>query len=332
MGRPIRLPEGNLNKVWRVPGEERSVIVKYAPPHVAADPDVPLDPSRLIIEARCLEAFAPGGPLHSVAGDDVRPPRPIDIDPSAHVLVMEDLGAVPTLGRWLREADEDAVIARAPTLGTALGRFIGCLHRRTWNDPAWADRCTNRPIQETRHAIQYRAVGDLVRRAGVDDADALGSRAEALGERLLEPGRCLTMGDLWPPSVLVLGDEMRLIDWEFAHFGQPMQDVAHVAAHLWMQAHRAPAEAVATAATRIRQAFLAAYRTVLAEDAPNLLDAADASVHFGAEILVRTVGRFQDGYLYEGLSPDDTAVQEAVRTAARHIREPRGTFRMGSTQ
>lgn len=327
-GLPVRLPEGNLNRVWRVPGRDRSVIVKHAPPFVAADPDIPLDPSRLHVEAQCLQTLGPEGKLRGVPGPDVRPPRALDVNPEAHVLVMEDIGKVPTLGRWLRETREEAVTDRALRIGHALGAFIGRLHRRTTGDAAFAEPFDNRPVQETRHAVQYQAVGDLLARGGISDAEALGARAEALGTRLLQPGRCLTMGDLWPPSVLVTADGVRLIDWEFAHYGQPMQDVAHFAAHLWMQAHRAPSETVATAATRIRQAFLAAYRNVLVVEAPDLLDPVDASIHFGAEILVRTVGRFQEGYLYDGLSPDETAVQEAVRSAARHIREPWGALRM----
>jgi hypothetical protein len=34
------------------------------------------------------------------------------------------------------------------------------------------------------------------------------------------------------------------------------------------------------------------------------------------------VGPFQTGYLYEGLAPNHPAVQEAVTTAARHLRAP----------
>ena len=47
-----------------------------------------------------------------------------------------------------------------------------------------------------------------------------------------------------------------------------------------------------------------------------------AAIHFGAEILVRAVGPFQDNYLYAGLDPDHAAVQVAVETAAQHLRSP----------
>ena len=321
-GSPTRLPEGNLNVVWRVPGEERSVIVKYAPPYVAADPDVPLDPSRLVFEARCLQALGPEGRLHDVTRSSIRPPRPLHVDAEKHVLVMEDVGDVPTLGRWLRGAGDEERARRAPDIGRTLGRFLGRLHRRTMDDEAYKQAHTNQPVQETRYAIQYQAVADLLERGGVADADELGARARDLGERLLKPGRCLTMGDLWPPSVLVLEDGLRLIDWELSHFGHPAQDVAHFAAHLWMHAHRAPSEPVAGAAKTMWRRFLSAYRETLGSIGRGLVSRRDGSIHAGAEILVRTVGRFQDGSLYEGLSPTDEAVQEAVHAAARLIRNP----------
>jgi 5-methylthioribose kinase len=324
-GRPQRLPEGNLNVVWRVPTDRGPVVVKHAPPYIAADPTVPLDPSRLVIEARALEALAPGGRLQAGASEAVRPPCPIDADLENYVLIMEDAGAVPTLGRWLREAPAGAVQARAPAVGRRLGRFVGTLHRRSRGDEALTRRFDNRAMQETRLQVQYRAVGEMLARGGVDDAAALGRRAEALGERLLKTGRCLTMGDLWPPSVLVREGDLRVIDWELAHYGRPLQDVAHFRAHCWMQAHRAPSPARAEAVEALEDAFLSAYRDALSPAADDLLPGIERAgpIHAGAEILVRAVGRFQPGFLYDGLAPDHPAVQEAVAHAADQIREGR---------
>lgn len=324
-GKPVRLPGGNLNRVWRVPGAERSVIVKHAPPYVAANPDVPLDPSRLLIEARCLKALHPEGQLGEIAGPHVRPPQPIDVNPDDHVLLMEDLGDAPPLDQWLREAEGRCRDSESVKRGRWLGRFIGRLHARTLGDASVADAFDNRPMQETRLAVQYRGVTDMLKAGGVDDAEVLGERAESLGVALPEPGRCLTMGDLWPPSVLVVEEGLRLIDWELAHYGRPLQDVAHWLAHLWMQEHRAPSPAVAEAVDTLRRSFLYAYGEALRESKRDLWTAdekRDVAVHFGAEILVRAVGPFQEGYVYDGLEPEHPAVQEAVRTAVHHLRSP----------
>jgi aminoglycoside phosphotransferase (APT) family kinase protein len=323
-GAPSRLPGGHLNKVWRVPGTDASLIVKHAPPHIADDPSVPLDPSRLLIEARCLNALDPKGALAEVPSAAVRAPRLRDVDEEAFVVVMEDLGDRPGLGEWLRHADAETLRA-APTLGEHLGAFIGRLHATTHDQPAHATVFDNRPMQETRRAVQYQAVADMLARGGVPDAEALGARAEALGEALLATGRCLTMGDLWPASVLVADTTLRLIDWELAHYGRPLQDVAHWAAHLWMQRHRAPSPAVADAVGALGTAFWTAYREALGETKDALWTDAerrDAAVHCGAEILVRAVGPFQEGYRYAGLAADAPAVQEAVDAAARRLRAP----------
>ena len=48
----------------------------------------------------------------------------------------------------------------------------------------------------------------------------------------------------------------------------------------------------------------------------------DAAIHFGAEIIVRTIGPFQQGYLFDGLSIDTPILQGAIQYAAQCIREP----------
>ena len=328
-GTPVRLPEGNLNVVWRVPGQPEPVIVKFAPPYIAANPDVPLDPSRLEVEANALHALASGSALNAVCTEHVRPPHPIGMHADPHVLIMEDVGVHPTLGRWLRSAD--ATLDRAAHIGRQTGQFIGHLHAATVERNHLSRQFDNRAMQETRLAVQYEAVEEMLLTAGVEGAASLGERAVALGEKLLEPGVCLTMGDLWPPSVLVTDKGLRIIDWELAHYGHPMQDIAHVAAHGWMQAHRAPSESVATASQVLLDALLAAYREALGDMAGRLLTPQvleDGAVHLGAEILVRTVGSFQAGYVYEGLGPASFPVQEAVEVAVEHLRRPAtvGTF------
>ena len=45
----------------------------------------------------------------------------------------------------------------------------------------------------------------------------------------------------------------------------------------------------------------------------------DAGVHFGAEILARTIGSFQNGYLYEGLDHSHPKIKEAVHVAVLHL-------------
>lgn len=327
----MRIQGGNLNKVWRVPGTPASVIAKYAPPHIASAPEVPLDPERLHVSARCFALFAPGAPLAELATSACRPPKRLGWDAEAPLLVMEDLGDLPDLSTWLHGVPPNSKAADA---GARLGTFIGQLHAHTYGDTALTETVANPAMQETRHAVQYSQVGAFLEAADIDDAEALGQRATALGERFLRPGRCMIMGDLWPRSVLVdTGSadtmEVRLIDWELAHYGHPAQDLGHIAAHCWMLAHRAPSHIAEHVAHACFRQFLARYRGAVRGERPEAVGAfcspevrRTAALHMGCEILARTTGAFQDGYLYDGLAPTHPVMQRAVAEAARHLRTP----------
>jgi 5-methylthioribose kinase len=168
-------------------------------------------------------------------------------------------------------------------------------------------------------------VGDVCREAGLPDADELGRKALALGEELQSPGVCLIHGGLWPPSILITGDGLHIIDWELTHFGHPAQDVGHLSSHLWMHEHRALTPEAADRARATLRDLLSTYRLGLGSAFDEVFGARgvrQSTVHFGAEILMRTVGPFQQGYLYEGLAVNAPALREAVRVAARHIRSP----------
>ena len=298
-GPALPLEGGLLNVVWRQPTRAGPVIAKWAPPHVASAPEVPLDPARLAFEAWGLSLFGPGRQLASL-GAGLRPPRLLDYDASAHVVLLEDLGDLPDLGRWLVHATDSA----AAQLGERLGRFLGQLHGTTWRDPALGE-LDNAAIQRTRLAVQYEAVAALLDEAGVPDAEALGARARELGQRLCQPGHCLVQGDLWPASLLIAepgpgpdgapAPQAHLIDWELCHFGRPGQDVGHLRAHLWLL----EGEGVAVAAP-LEAGFSAAY----AERVPaELWDAdarRDAQLHEGCEVLARSLGAFARDPYREG--------------------------------
>jgi hypothetical protein len=82
---------------------------------------------------------------------------------------------------------------------------------------------------------------------------------------------------------------------------------------------------VADAVASLWEAFLGAYCDALGDAKSALWTKSEergAGIHFGAEILVRAVGPFQAGYVYDGLSPDHPVLQDAVQTAARALRTP----------
>ncbi len=283
LGRPVaaatRLSGGLLNDVFRVvlADDGSTVVAKHAPPFVAAAPDIPLDPHRATVEARALAAVGP-------------PWVPRLLAQARGFLVMEDLGPLPHLGRWLAGGGDPAVL-------DALGAWLARHHARP------APALDNGGVQQTRHAVQHSKVGGWLAAARVADAEALGARVAALGAAWLAPGPAFLMGDLWPPSVLVRPEgALRIIDWELAVRGWPAQDLGHLTAHLWLGAR------LDGLAPGLHRRFLAAYGPVSA--------AATAALwtHAGAEILARTVGAFARPGL------DAAARAQLVADAAHMIR------------
>jgi len=325
-GRPEQLSGGFLNYVWRVKSEDlrvpHSVIIKWTPAFIASAPDVALDPARSFVEAGAMSAFEAGGALENISPEEIRPPQLYKLDKDHKLIIMEDLGQSPNLAEWLQESHTQL---EAKGLGESLGKFIGTLHRGTAHQSYFARMFDNSQIQYTRLEFQYRNIQTYAERAGLADADELGKQAVQFGEHLQQPGHNLIMGDLWPASVIVTDSAVRIIDWELAHYGYPSQDIGHLSAHLWMHAHRAGNSDLAVNARAILTYFLEAYRDVWGNDFDDffgLEGVRESSIHFGSEILTRTVGAFQTDYLYNGLAYDNPVIQEAVQIAAAHIRTP----------
>lgn len=282
-GTAQRLAGGLLNMVWRVPTAHGSVIAKVVPPFVASQPTVPLSGSRLHAEARALAALAPGGTLGGVSSGTTSVPCLLDVDAARSVLLMEDAGPRPDLGAWLATATAD----EAQEAGAALGRFTGRLHASTLSHSG-LDAFANPDVQATRLEVQYRAVGSWLAARSVPEAETLGAQAAELGQRWCRPGRCVVMGDLWPPSVLVAPDgTLTVIDWELSTLGEPAQDLGHLAAHLWLRDR-----------LDVWAAFLDGYQRGAGAALPGLLangTAEDAARHAACEVLARTVGSFSEG-------------------------------------
>ena len=313
-GKIEELSGGNLNRVWRVSGSEYSLVVKHAPPYIAKAPDIPLDPRRIILEAAALRLFDKP-PLNSIVSERLRPPRLLHADEDRHAIILEDLGNLDSL-------DEAEDIGEET--GTGLGVFLARLHGLTAGDEAIAASINNRGIQQSRLNVQYARVGEMLDNYGIPNSAELGGKARKLGEKYLAKGRCLIMGDLWPRSVLIgpKDGQARVIDWEFAHYGRPAQDVAHFLAHLWMLQHCAESMEKKRRFRQLQHAFVTSYRAALGPKMPLIFDeeeTEDAGVHFGAEILARTIGSFQNGYLYEGLDHSHPKIKEAVHVAVLHL-------------
>lgn len=323
---PFPLPGGLMNHVWKVPCIPEPVILKYAPPYIATVPEIELNDSRIIFEAEALQALSEEEVLANVSSPSTRPPKLLFRHDDSHVIVTEDIGESIDLTVWLSHSQN-----KSGHFGSFLGRFIGALHKESFNVPSLAQRFNNHPIQQTRYTVQYESIGTLCSEAGIEDAEDLGLKARQLGTRLLQEGSCLIMGDLWPASIHITPNGLRIIDWEFAHYGNPAQDLAHLAAHLWMIHHRLPESKVSVQS--FWSQFIAAYAVEISQIRDSLWTPPifeDASIHLGSEILVRTIGPFKQGYLYDDLAETSPLLSEAIVHATQRIRNSKSLAKLSS--
>ena len=275
---PVALSGGNLNHVWRTLCAMGPTVVKRAPPYVASVPSIALSRKRLLFEARALKLYQ-SGPIAQSIVEPARPPKLYGFSRRGWLLAEEDVGTGPDFS----ESNQGNALG----LLTELGKFIGRLHRDTFGSLTLRRRFRNLNVQEVRLSSQYSQIREFARRSGASDADALGRVATALGQRWLRPGQCLIMGDLWPQSILIRPEGIRIIDWEFAHFGSPAQDVSHLVAHLALR-------------HLDLKPFLVAYRDMLGKDFEKIWTPEvhrDAGVHFGSELLARIWGPFRSDQL-----------------------------------
>lgn len=247
-----RLQGGLTNDVYRVSGPLGSVILKFAPAFVASSPAIPLSPRRLAVEAAALSI------AQDYNTDHVAVPAVVHYDEAASVLLTEDLGPGPTL----RTSDD--------LMGdlTHVADWLKGLHEGTSHLPS----LPGFGIHDARAEFQYFPISEQLKHSNPALADEL----IWAGNYFSSAPKCLVMGDLWMPSILKR-NKLFIIDWEFAALGHSEQDVAHLAAHLFLRYGSA-----------LETHFLNAYNL----GSWNALQHRAFRAHRGAELLQRTIGAF----------------------------------------
>jgi len=318
-GEPVELSGGNLNYVWRVPSIQSSVIVKHAPPYITSNPEEPLDPGRLHFEAEALRLFTENGKLRFLTENDISPPHFLGYNPEKKLLLMEDAGTNTSL------FSENMFQNATDSMPVTLGRFIAGLHKKTAGKAFFKENFRNLGIQKTRFHVQYCGAEQFLKNAGITPDSKAVKNAELLGEELLAPGTCLIMGDLWPPSVLTEGHRIHIIDWEFCHYGRPLQDIAHFIAHCRMHKEASDDEFRKKQIQRFRNHFLKNYKSGLGNSYPALFNENEirgCNIHYAMELLIRTTGVFKQGYLFEKYPATHPKVQALAHEAYRHLKNP----------
>lgn len=210
-------------------------------------------------------------------------PRLVDYDPDAFVITMT--AARPGWSDW-REVLLRSVVDVAA--GHRLGEVLATWHSRT--------RQVSRIPGEFGDRSGFLELrGDPYHRTVAARRPELAEPVNACLEELLGPPSCLVHGDFSPKNVLVAGEGSRhglwVLDFEVAHAGNPVFDVAFMVHHLVMKAVHLPAVSARLRTTA--EVFLETY----ASGGGLATHAGTVVRHTGALLLARVHGKSPAAYL-----------------------------------
>ena len=166
-------------------------------------------------------------------------------DPTANVLIMQDVGSIPTLHALLRDNPLPPV-PMVEEIGTELAAFIAGIHN--WgrdNQGARASLSQNLVGRTATRKLCYETLVPKAANSGVDDP-LLQQVVAALSEEVMSSEETLVMGDFWTANILVDVQETRaglrslkkiwVIDWESCRYGSPAADIASFAGDSYLVA------------------------------------------------------------------------------------------------
>lgn len=277
------LSGGVSNVVLAVDDGQRRVVVKQSLGRLRVRDEWHAPRERVIAEAAALDTARRLTPT--------RVPLVVHRDQTSNVIVIE---AAPRDWRdWKTQLLRGDV---APSVGRHLGEVLGRWHRLTVGRELPPEISGQSSFDVLRVEPYYRTAAR--RRPEVSQ------RILSLADEMTGRQVCLVHGDFSPKNVLVGpsadGVGLWVIDFEVAHRGDPVFDLAFMASHLTLKAIHRPAWAPVYDA--YLRDFLGAYvrevqggdestAKVLAPRWPYLLS------HVGALLVARVVGRSPAEYL-----------------------------------
>ena len=219
--RAVELEWGVSNVVIAVDADGLRAVVKQALPRLRVADEWLAKRERAITEADALRLAA------RIEPDSV--PDVLDVDEDACALtVARAPGGWPNWKEELLKGHADPRVARS--LGSLLARW----HESTEGDDDVARRFSDsEAFEQLRIDPYYRTV----MRRWPELECAIGAYVAAM----LDTHLCLVHGDFSPKNVLVGDGGMWVIDFEVAHVGDPVFDLAFMLNHLMLKAIHLPA-------------------------------------------------------------------------------------------
>ncbi|MEV4623288.1 aminoglycoside phosphotransferase family protein [Asanoa sp. NPDC049573] len=244
-GTATLLTGGVSGTVVLVYAGDRRLVVKQALDRLSVATEWLAKPERLLTEAAALALLHGITPAHT--------PAPVDVDPVDLVLTMT---AAPAGWQPWKSVllDEPPSGARFAGVALSLGRIVSAWHRQTSGVPEIAERFADyEALEQLRVAPFHRVVRDR--------HPALATAIDACVTDLTTARECLVHGDFSPKNVLVGPDgPVWVLDFEVAHVGAAVFDLAFLQCHLLLKAAHRPAAAASLRAAA--SAFLTGYGPV----------------------------------------------------------------------
>jgi len=125
-------------------------------------------------------------------GEIVRTPKLIHYDKANHVLIMEDVGHLPSLKEWMQPEVNRTM---AQTIGQALGNYLACIHNITQQDKRLlAEFGGNETAKQLSSKLYFGTLAERAARLG--HTDSFIAEAAKVGEdEVLHSHDVLTLGD-----------------------------------------------------------------------------------------------------------------------------------------
>jgi 5-methylthioribose kinase len=282
------LTGGVSNVVLSIAGDGLDLVLKQALPELRVAASWVVDRRRTLIEARAIEFF------YNLTPANV--PRLYDVDPDQFTLVIER--ASRSMTNWKEDLLSGLIDVE---VAAQLGKILGIWHKNSANQPK-----VLKEFQEDLLFEQLR-IDPFYRTVAIPHG-SISKRISALIDELESDNSCLVHGDYSPKNILVdVKSQAIVLDFEVAHSGNPVFDLAFLLAHLLCKYEFFPKQRERVALSRAADAFIYAY-----EDAYEQAAAASLAWHVAAIALARVDGKSPVNYL-------SLAAQESLRNRSLGI-------------
>jgi len=274
--------------VLAVASDEREIVVKQALPELKTKAKWVADQRRAIVEAEAMLIY------QSITPDSV--PELIDCDEANFTLTMSRLPNTCT--NWKQDMLEGRI---HPEMGEKLGKILAQWHNATAVDSAIKAKFMEGELfEQLRVSPFYRAVAAK--------NPNLQQVINSLIDEITTEKIALVHGDFSPKNILATPDHNPVVlDFEVAHTGNPVFDLAFVSAHLLCKTIRTQSQAEKVAIIKTALNFLASYR-----ETSRISIAATLPHHVALIALARVEGVSPVNYLDEPAQQKLVAITNAA--------------------